>query len=156
MNTELLKQRLLTIRDMVDECLANVGNSSDNSLAASSSRKAEANSVEDIAVVIANKAGDCEEAPKLKKLLDKPSPEIKILLCFYISYKYFDNHWLTTGHIAVATSELGIKIDQGQASNKIKELRRYVESGSSRKKGQPTPYRLNRLGLNRFEELMNG
>jgi len=78
-----------------------------------------------------------------------------VLLCLYVADKYFSRAWLTSGQIAKATAELGIKIDQGQASRKLKELRTYLESGSARKDGQPTPYRLNRLGLNRFEEMLN-
>ena len=112
---------------------------------------------EDLVLLIANKIGECEESEEMaSKVLNKKNMEARILLCFYVSYKYFKNAWLTTGDLERITSELGIKIDIGNVSNKIKDLRKYLESGSARKKGQPTPYRLNRKGSNRFEEILHG
>lgn len=106
-------------------------------------------------LAIVNKIGDCDESEEVQiKVLDKASMEGKILLCFYISCKYFKNAWLNTGDIEKITSDLGVKIDVRNATNKIKELRRYLESGKSRKKGQPTPYRLNRKGKKRFEDII--
>lgn len=155
MNNEMLRQRLLSIKQMVNECLESLGYSQDDSVLPASDTHEATGIIEDMSAAIANKVGECEDSNKLKKLLDKPTPDSKVLLCLYISYKYFDKQWLTSGQIAKATAELGIKIDQGQASNKIKEMRRYIESGSARKRGQPTPYRLNRQGLQHFEEMMN-
>lgn len=105
---------------------------------------------------VINKIGDCEESEKIQsKVLDQKKMEAKILLCFFISYKYFKNTWLTTGDIEKITSGLGTKIAVGNVSNKIKgELRQYLESGAVRKRGQPTPYRLNRKGSKRFEEIL--
>ena len=57
------------------------------------------------------------------KILDQRSAEGKILLCFYISYKYFKNIWLNTGNIEEITSNLGVKIDVRNVTNKISELR---------------------------------
>lgn len=107
-------------------------------------------------LAIANKISECDESEEIQsKVLDKASMEGKILLCFYISYKYFKNTWLTTGNIEKITSGLGNKIAVGNVSNKIKgELRQYLESGAVRKQGQPTPYRLNRKGVKRFEEII--
>ena len=105
---------------------------------------------------IVNKIGDCDETEKIqKRVLDKRSMEARIMLCFYISHKYSNNAWLTTGDIEKITSELGIKIDKRNSTNKMKDLRQYLESGSARRKGQPTPYRLNRQGVKRFEEILN-
>lgn len=106
---------------------------------------------------IVNKIGDCKESEKIQiNILDKTSMGGKILLCFYISYKYFKNSWLTTGDIEKITSALGTKIAISNVSNKIKsELRKYLESETVRKKGQSTPYRLNRKGVKRFEETIN-
>lgn len=104
-----------------------------------------------------NKIGDCGESEEIQnKVLDKANMEGKILLCFYISHKYFKNAWLTTGEIQKITSGLGTKITAGNVSNKITGgLRKYLESGAVRKKGQSTPYRLNRKGIKRFEEIFN-
>ncbi len=106
---------------------------------------------------IVNKIGECNESEEIQsRVFDKTSMEGKILLCFYISYKYFKNTWLTTSNIEKITSALGTKITAGNVSNKIKdELRKYLESGAVRKKGQPTPYRLNRKGVKRFEEIIH-
>jgi hypothetical protein len=114
-------------------------------------------SLDDLILPIVNKVGDCDESEEVQsKVLDQKSMEAKILLCFYISYKYFENAWLTTGDIEKVTSGLGTKIAVGNVSNKIKgELRQYLESGAVRKRGQPTPYRLNRKGAKRFEEILH-
>lgn len=105
---------------------------------------------------IVNKVGDCDESEKIQsKVLDQTSMEGKILLCFFISHKYFKNTWLTTSDIEKITSALGTKITMGNVSNKIKdELRQYLESGAVRKQGQSTPYRFNRKGAKRFEEIL--
>jgi len=111
----------------------------------------------DLVLRIVNKIGECEESEAIvNKILDKKSMEGRILICFYISYKYFKNTWLTTGDLERITSELGVKIDVRNITNKIKELRQYLESGSVRKKGRPTSYRLNRKGSIRFEEILHG
>lgn len=111
----------------------------------------------DLILSIVNKVGDCDESEEVQsKVLDQKSMEAKILLCFYISYKYFKNTWLTTGDIEKITSGLDAKIAVGNVSNKIKgELRQYLESGAVRKQGQPTPYRLNRKGTKRFNEIIH-
>ncbi|KKS55836.1 MAG: hypothetical protein UV20_C0021G0017 [Candidatus Magasanikbacteria bacterium GW2011_GWA2_42_32] len=108
-------------------------------------------------LAMVNKIGECNESEEIQsKVLDKADMEGKILLCFYISHKYFKNAWLTTGDIEKITSGLGTKITAGNVSNKITGgLRKYLESGSVRKKGQSTPYRFNRKGAKRFEEILN-
>ena len=119
--------------------------------------KIETTNSDDLILLIVNKVGDCEESEEMQtKILDQRSAEGKILLCFYISYKYFKNIWLNTGNIEEITSNLGVKIDVRNVTNKISELRRYLESGSIRKKGQPTPYRLHRKGFKRFNEILHG
>ncbi|MBU6470099.1 MAG: hypothetical protein KGQ68_05365 [Gammaproteobacteria bacterium] len=155
MNDEALRQKLLSIKQIANECLESLANPDEAPLSVAATPADSPGGVEDIGLAIANKVGECEEGQKLEKILSKPSPESKILLCLYIAYKYFDKQWLTTGDIVKATADLGVKIDQGNASNKIKSMRAYVESGSVRKKGQPTLYRLNRFGLTHFEEIMN-
>lgn len=108
-------------------------------------------------LAMVNKIGDCGESDEIQnKVLDKADMEGKILLCFYISHKYFKNAWLTTGEIEKITSGLGTKITAGNVSNKITGgLRKYLESGAVRKQGQPTPYRLNRKGIKRFDEIIH-
>lgn len=104
---------------------------------------------------IVNKIGECEESTAIQSnILDKKSMEGKILLCFFIANKYFKNAWLTTGDIEKTTSNLGVKIDARNVTNKIKKLRQFLESGAARKQGQPTPYRLNRNGVKRFSAML--
>ena len=112
---------------------------------------------EALILAMVNKIGDCGESEEIQnRVLDKTDMEGKILLCFYISHKYFKNAWLTTGEIEKITSGLGTKITAGNLSNKITSgLRKYLESGSVRKQGQPTRYRLNRKGKKRFEEIIH-
>lgn len=112
--------------------------------------------IENLALAIANKAKDCDEAGTIQeKVLDVRNPAAKVLLCYYISYKYFGNAWLKTGDIEYITSELGVKIAAGNASNYIKDLRASLESNGVRKRGIPTLYRLNRNGAKRFEQILN-
>ena len=112
---------------------------------------------DDLILSIVNKVGDCDKSEEIQsKILDQKSMEAKILLCFYISYKYFKNVWLTTGDIERITSGLAVKITVGNVSNKIKSnLRQYLESGSVRRPGLPTLYRLNRKGAKYFKVLLN-
>lgn len=113
---------------------------------------------ENIALDITNKVGDCDESDRIQdRILDSGEPGIKILLCLYISYKYFDNTWLTSGDVERITSQLAVKISTSNASTRLKKkLRPYVESGETRKNGQPTPYRINRKGVKYFEETLSG
>ena len=113
--------------------------------------------IENLALAIANKATDCHESESIQtKVLDGRSVDAKVLMCFYISHKHFGNAWLTSGDIQRITSELGVKVAVGNASNAMKKLRTYLETGKVRKKGSPTPCRLNRGGVKRFEEIING
>jgi hypothetical protein len=112
---------------------------------------------EDLGLGIANKTTDCDESEFIQtKVLDGRSVDAKVLMCFYISNKYFGNAWLTSGDVQRITAELGVKIAVGNASNAMKKLRTYLETGKVRKKGSPTPCRLNRIGVKRFEEILNG
>ena len=156
MKKESLKEKLQTINTLVVECLAELGDpealTNDTSVTKTKSKQA----TEDISVQIANKIGDCEEYDLIEsKVLDEGDQQAKILMCFYVSKKYFNNHWLTSGDIVKVTSELGIKIDGGNASNGLKKMRSYLESEASRKNGVATKYRLNRNGLKKFESILN-
>lgn len=151
-----LKEKLEAIRSLVDECLDGLGTSTkkraQSSLGAGGGQALET----DLFLKIANKAGDCEERQEIQKyVMDKRGAEGKVLLSFYISYKYFSNAWLTSGDIERITSQLGIKIDKRNVSNYLVTFRPCLESGAARKRGGPTPYRLNRRGVQRFEEIIH-
>lgn len=156
MSQRTLKEKLEAVKNLVDECLVELGTSAKKSARVGSDIDHKERPAKDISLQIVNKIGECDESDAIQKhVLDKRSAEGKILLCFYISHKYFENEWLETGHIEKITAELGIKIDRRNATNYLIEFRKYLESGAARKKGQPTPYRLNRKGVKRFEEIIN-
>lgn len=155
MSNQTLKEKLEIIMNLAHECLGELG---ETDIAPTVKNVTKNNKEVDVGITlkIVNKIGDCEEADEIQKnILDKHSAEGKVLLCFYISHKYFKNEWLGAGDIEKITAELGIKIDVRNASNYLKTYRSYLESGSTRKKGQPTPYRINRKGIKRFEEIIH-
>lgn len=155
MENNKLKDKLKTIVSLAQECLAELGeNNVVVSVKTNTESKKETNT--GLLLKIVNKISDCDEADAIKnKVLDKSKVEGKILLCFYISNKYFNNEWLITSDIESITSELDVKIDGRNVSNYFKILRPYLESGAERKRGQSTPYRINRKGTKRFEEIIN-
>jgi len=156
MSQEILKEKLEVIKDLVEECLAELGAPRKKPARTSSDVIKKETLVKNISLQIVNKIGDCDESDAIKnQVLDKRSAEGKVLLCFYLSHKYFRNEWLTSGDIEKITSELGVKIDKKNVTNYLTDLRQYLESGAVRKKGQPTPYRLNRKGVRRFEEIIH-
>jgi len=156
MSQDRLKEKLEAIKSLVEECLTELGAPAKKPVQASSSVNQKEAPENDLFLQIVNKIGDCDECDAIRKqAIDKRSAEGKVLLCFYISYRYFENAWLTSGDVEKITSELGVKIDKKNASNYLTTFRQYLESGAVRKKGQPTPYRLNRKGVKRFEEIIH-
>lgn len=158
MNESELRRKLEEIQTLTSECLGFLSGSVAVVKKSKAPTKNQQNGNADLSLAIVNKIGDCEECDLIEqKILSEPSIEPRLLLSFYISYKYFNNEWLSSGNVQAVTSELGIKIDTGNASNYIKKkYRQYFESDSARKKGRKTCYRLNRKGKKRFEELLYG
>lgn len=155
--SDTLKNKLDTIRDLVDECLAELG--SGKTAKAKPAKSAPANSADtnpDKVLQIVNKVGDCDEATAIEKhVLSTRGSEGRVLLAFYIVHKYFKNAWLTSGDVEKITADLGIKIDKKNVSNYLVTYRKYLESGAVRRKGQSTPYRMKRAGAKRFEEIIH-
>lgn len=150
-----LRGRLETIRDLVDECLGEL-DPGGGFAAPQKPMGAKKEPVKDIVVQIINKVSDCDEADLIQeRVLDQRDREGKILLPFFISHKYFGNEWLTSGMIEKITSNLEIKISMADASIGMKKYKKYLESQTVRKNGQPTPYRMNRNGVKRFEAIIN-
>ena len=157
MTNKTLKEKLETIIELANECLVEIGESAKSATPMTKSKSGK-KVVEDteLPLKIANKIGDCDEADAIQtNVLDKRDRGARALLCLYVSYKYFDNAWLTTGDIQQITSELGVKVEISNANKAIKSLRAYVETGAVRKKGQATPLRLNRAGVKYFEEIIH-
>lgn len=154
--SQSLKEKLETVRDLINECLAELGSSAPTRTKLPVAARAKVdNSGTDIVVQIVNKIGDCDEATTIQeRVLDQRGAERRILLPFYISHKYFNNAWLTSGDVEKITSDLGVKIDIKNVSNYLVTYRRYLESNAVRKKGQSTRYRMNRSGSKRFEDII--
>lgn len=149
-----LRQSLESIRSLVDQCLANLSPLRHPVRRSDVSASSQVASV-DMNLQIANKIGDCDEADAIRAcVLDAKPAEGKILLPFFIASRYFENIWLTTGDVERVTAELGVKIDRRNVANYVQKLRKFLESKTTRKRGQPTPYRLNRRGIVRFEEIL--
>lgn len=108
-------------------------------------------------LLIINKIKNCEASERIEKeILDKTSMHGRILLPFYICYKYFPQQGLTTGDIAKITSELRVKVQTPNVSNAISDsLQKYLDGNSTRVKGKAVIYKLNRKGAKYFESLLN-
>lgn len=108
-------------------------------------------------LLIVNKIKNCEESEKIEKeILDKTSMTGRVLLPFYICYKYFPQQGLTTGDIQETTSQLRVKIQTPNVSNAISgSLQKYLEGNSIRVRGKAVIYKLNRKGAKYFESLLN-
>lgn len=155
MTQNTLKEKLKAIGVLVEECLRELGSVPVGG-AGGAPEKADEKPARDITLQIVNKIGDCDEADAIQKMvLDNRNTEGKVLLSFYVSHKYFKNEWLTRVDIEKITSDLGVKIDRRNVSNYLRDFRKYLESGVAPSKGQSTPYRLNRNGAKRFEEIIN-
>ncbi len=153
MSQKTLEEKLQTIVTLAGECLSELGTVHKRVPIA---KVAETKSPTDIALQIVNKVGDCDESDAIQKqVLDKRDAEGKVLLSFFIANKYFGNAWLNSADIEKITSALGIKIDKRNGANYLKTLRKYLESAATPQRGQPTPYRLNRAGAKRFEEILH-
>lgn len=158
MDNDKLITKLNEIKTIADECLVAL---SDNPT--SSKRKPLKKAIKsrtdsaDYALTIVNKIKNCEEADKIEeKILDKVSVPGRVLLPFYICYKYFPQRGLTTGDVARITSELRIGIKTPNVSKAITDsLQKYLEGNSTRVKGKAVVYKLNRKGAKYFESLLN-
>lgn len=159
MSRDDLIKKLQKIKELTVECLDNLGEASEVSETSSRRKQAykEKPTGSNYLMDIVSKIKDCEESEKIdSQILDKRSQEGRILLPFYICYKYFPNQRLTTGDIEKITSELGAKIKVNNVSKAIKKgLWKYLDGDSPKKKGKTILYKLNRRGFKRFEIFIN-
>jgi len=159
MDNDKLVIKLNEIKTIVDECLAVLSDKPTNLKRKQLNKNAIKNRTNsaDHTLEIVNKIKNCGEADKIEeKILDKVSVPGRILLSFYICYKYFPHQGLTTGDIAKITSELRIGIKTPNVSKTITDsLQKYLEGNSTRVKGKAVIYKLNRKGAKYFESLLN-
>lgn len=158
MDNQTLFTKLNQIKSLSEECLAVLSNSPTPKRKlslAKENKKDEAGN--DYILSIANKIKNCDESDQIEKeILDKTFSPGRVLLSFYICYKYFPQQGLTTGDIEKITSELRVKIQTPNVSKAISDsLHKYLEGNSTRIKGKPVVYKLNRKGAKYFESLLN-
>lgn len=108
-------------------------------------------------LLIVNKIKDCEESEKIyAQVLTKISLPAKVLLPFYICYKYFPEQSLTTGNIEKITDNLRVRVKVPNVSKAVAgPLQRYLAGDSTRGKGKASRYKLNLKGAEHFELLLN-
>ena len=158
MTNDKLAAKLNEIKSLADECLAALSNAPTKQKQSSAKKPAKvSNDSNDHILSIVNKIKNCEEADKIEvKILDKVSIPGRVLLPFYICYKYFPQQGLTTGDVARITSELRVGVKTPNVSKAITEsLQKYLEGDSTRVKGKAVVYKLNRKGAKYFESLLN-
>ena len=98
---------------------------------------------------------DCDEAEAIeKKVLDERGVPNRVLLPLYILNKYLPNTMgLTSGDIEKITDQLGVKVAMSSASTNLSgAVKAYLSADSVRKKGAPVRYKLNRRGVQYFED----
>ena len=108
-------------------------------------------------LLIVNKIKDCEESEKIDaQVLNKISLPAKVLLPFYICYKYFSEQGLTTGDIEKITSQLRVRVKVPNVSKAVaNSLQKYLAGDSTRGRGKTSRYKLNLKGAKYFESLLN-
>ena len=111
----------------------------------------------DSILLIVNKIKDCEESEKIDaQVLNKISLPARVLLPFYICYKYFPEQSLTTGDIEKITSQLRVRVKVPNVSKAVAgSLQKYLAGDSIRGRGKTSRYKLNLKGAKYFESLLN-
>lgn len=100
---------------------------------------------------------DCDDAELIEqRVLNQRSALNRVLLPLYISHKHVSEMLgLTSGDIEKITDQLGVKVSVSNASNILSnQAKSYVTGDAVRKKGAVVRYRLNRRGVQYFEELL--
>ncbi|MDD2678240.1 MAG: hypothetical protein PHN95_02440 [Candidatus Pacebacteria bacterium] len=157
MDNQTLFTKLNQIKSLSEECLATLSKGPASKVKSAAPIKGKKDkSASDYILSIVNKIKNCDEADEIEtKILDKTFLPGRILLPFYICYKYFPEQGLTTGDIEKITSELRVKIQTPNVSKTISNLlHKYLEGDSTRVKGKPVVYRINRKGAKYFESLL--
>lgn len=120
---ELIK-KLQQIKALADECLEDLGSLKTPAKHIDKRKKSEQaheTLKDDYVIAVVNKIKNCDETDSIEtKVLDKSSMTGRILLPFYICYKYFPDQSLTTGDIEKITSDLRVKAKMSNTAKAIK------------------------------------
>jgi len=158
MDNQNLFTKLNEIKKLAEECLASLSDVNIPKYKQIMKKENKKDNVtSDYILSIVNKIKNCDESDKIEEeILDKTSLPGRILLPFYICYKYFPEQRLTTGDIEKITSGLKMKIKTPNVSKTIsKSLHKYLEGSSIPVRGKKLFYMLNRRGAKYFESLLN-
>ena len=156
MDNQTLLTKLNQIKSLSEECLAALSKSPASKIKSVPLKEKKDKDASDYILSIVNKIKNCDEADEIEaKILDKTALAGRILLPFYICYKYFPAQGLTTGDIKKITSDLKMKVETSNVSKTISNsLQKYLQGNSTRVKGKPVVYILNRKGAKYFESLL--
>lgn len=100
---------------------------------------------------------DCDDAELIEqRVLNQRSALNRVLLPLYIAHKHVSEMLgLTSGDIEKITDQLGVKVSVSNASGILSnQAKSYVTGDAVRKKGAVVRYRLNRRGVQYFDELL--
>ena len=148
-----LVKKLNQIRLLADECIEAL---SDGSVS-SSGKETVGDSVKsgDIIVAITEEITSGEDAEIIaEKILDKPSVPNRVLLVFYICYKYFHEVWLTCGDIEKLTTELNAPVSAPIVHRAIANPLKKHLMKRPKSQGKVAAYKLKRPGVKHFEEVL--
>jgi hypothetical protein len=101
---------------------------------------------------------DCDESEVIEgRILDHNDVLNRVLLCLWVVHKYVSQTMgLTSGDVERITNQLGVKIAGSNASNVLSgKAKSYVAGDVVRKRGGKVRYRLNRRGVQYFENVLN-
>jgi len=122
------------------------------------STKTESSESPDLFAIITH-IKNCDIAESIEtQVLDKTGQVNRILLPLFIVHEYMDNaHGLTSGEISQLTTDLGIPVQQPNASRTLSgTASKYVIGDKVRKKGLPVRYKLSRRGVQYFKRVLDG
>jgi len=104
---------------------------------------------------IVNEINDADNHPIIEKnILKKANQLNRILLVFYFAHKVHKDTGITTGDIEAVTHQLGIRIKKSNAGGCIKTNSKYFAAENVRRKGAVVKYKINRKGIEEFENLI--
>ena len=158
MDNQTLFAKLNEIKRLVEEGLAALsGDHAPKHKQISKKENKKEGAFLDSILLIVNKIKDCEESEKIDaQVLNKISLPAKVLLPFYICYKYFPEQGLTTGDIEKITSQLRVRVKVPNVSKAVAgSLQKYLAGDSIRGRGKTSRYKLNLKGAKYFESLLN-
>lgn len=159
MDNQNLFTKLNEIKKLAEECLASLSDVNTSKYKQVIKKENKKDSVASVLILsIVNKVKNCVEFEKIEKeILDKTALAGRILLPFYICYKYFPGQRLTTGDIEKITDGLKVKIQTPNVSKTIsKSLHKYLEGNFLPGRNQKTlVYALTPRGAKYFESLLN-